>query len=221
VRKFIIPLATIAATAATMLVVASANAVSNPDVLTYGSAGGTNVAVGNTLSGSLASGQDATWATTSNGSEKATCTTSALTEKVTANPTSPGTADTTVQNQTFSNCSNSLGLTIQSATISSLPYPTTINDSLSNPVGISSLSALVVIEVNSGQVRRPQACGLVCPQDCHYIGTNLVGTDAFVNQPFDLAEGGGVNCPAVLYYSADYGPLQDTSISGDPTVYLN
>jgi hypothetical protein len=61
-------------------------------VLTTGAAGGTPVAVGDTLTASLASGTSATFHSRATGTSGVSCTSSQFTVTVTDNPPAPGTA---------------------------------------------------------------------------------------------------------------------------------
>ena len=102
------------AAATTLIIVLSAGPAwaRTVDVLTTGKVGGTNVAVGDILKASLASGTSSTFFKSATSTTGVKCSKSSFSAKVTANPAKPGTAKESLTSQTFSSCtSNVSGVT--------------------------------------------------------------------------------------------------------------
>lgn len=194
---------------------ASADAVA---VLTTGSVGGANVAVGDNLEAGLTSGTTATFFDASG--KGVTCTSAVFDATVTDNPAAPGVASESVTALTFSGCtSNIAGVkSVKSITIDNLPYAGAVDDS-SDTITIS------------GSVHATISLGLVIGSaTCKYTGptAGVVGavstTDgslAFSNQVFSKDTGSWAGCPSPENFTASFSPVQDTSVTGSPSVFLN
>jgi hypothetical protein len=191
------------------------------DVLTYGSAGGSNVAVGDVLTASLASGTTATFYNSATSTSGVSCTGSAFSATVTANPAASGTATESLTSQTFTGCTtNVFGTTgVQSLTITSLPYDTTVSDSSGDPLVVGDtttpVSTVVVLNTILGTIT------------CTYGGTSITGASSntdtsisFTNQGLPLTSG-SILCFSEGFFSAKYAPVLDSSQSGSPAVYTN
>jgi hypothetical protein len=213
-RRFILTAIGVAAAIVVMTPLAASAATT--DVLTVSKVGGTNVAVGATLKASLKSGTDATFFSpgTTTG---ITCTKSGFTEKVTKNPAKSGTADVSITAQTFSGCTaNVTGVdSVKSVKADKLPYKGTVSDAKGFPVTVAAPSATVDLNTEVGAI------------SCTYSATKLKGaasntgqTIAFKNQKLTFKSGSSL-CPASGDFSATYGPVKDTSVSGSPHVYVN
>lgn len=236
-RRYLIISATAALAALTLIGAASYASASTTDVLTYGSAGGTNVAVGNVLTSSLSSGTDATFYTTPGGTTGGSCSAGSLSTSVTSNPAAGGTADSSTSSQTFGTCSDNLSYTINSIYLQSA-YTAAISQ---YGVGVSTISAVMTGTIPLGvygpETGNSGARSEVCPETslmkpgivptcgtsvtCYYTGTNLSGTNVFTNQELVATDESNSLCPADMYFSATYNPLTDTSVTGDPQVYVN
>ncbi len=194
---------------------ASADSV---DVLTTGSVGGANVAVGDTLQAGLTSGTTATFFDASG--KGVTCTSAVFTASVTDNPAAPGVATESVTALSFSGCkSNIAGVTsVKSITIDNLPYSGAVDDS-SDTITIS------------GSVHATISLGLVIGgATCKYTGpsggvsgavSTADGSLAFSNQAFARDTGSWAGCPSPENFTATFGPVLDTSVTGSPAVYVN
>ncbi|MFE5628218.1 Tat pathway signal sequence domain protein [Streptomyces sp. NPDC056543] len=188
-------------------------------VLTTGSASGPSVAVGDVLAASLASGSTAKIATTSGGSTGITCNSSAFSATVTSNPAAPGTATETLTSHTLSTCTtNILGATgVQSITVNNLPYTT----------AVTSGGTLTVTAGSTGPIQTTLKINTILGvTTCVYRATSLTATPSntdnslsFSNQQFTKATGPGT-CPANGYFTAKYGPVQDSTQAGAP-VFVN
>lgn len=205
-RSLIISATAIAASLSLATLAASYATAGTVDVLTYGSQGGANVSVGDTLSSPLTANTSATFYTTTTGTTGGVCTASLTTGRVNTNPPVGGTATLTTTSQSFSHCTDNLSFSISSVTIST-PY-----------AGSMSASGVAVPSI-SGTVSGHDSFGRAVT--CHYSGSNLTGGISFTNQKLTTTAGSSSECPSALYYSASYGPLTDPSVSGDPIVYLN
>ncbi|KOX02950.1 hypothetical protein [Streptomyces sp. NRRL B-3648] len=187
-------------------------------VLTTGSAGGTAVAVGDTLTAPLASGTTATFYSSATGTSGVKCTGSQFTAKVTGNPTAPGTATESVTAHTFdsSTCSSNVTgvLGVNGITINNLPYSATITSAgtltVSPPSG-SVVQATVQLRTLLGTVTCVyQAPGLTGKAD------NADSSITFTNQQFTKSSGSSL-CFANGYFTAKYAPVTDAGAR----VYVN
>jgi hypothetical protein len=213
-KRLIISVGSAVATAALTLAgvaAATSASASTTDVLTYGSVGGTNVAVKSVLTSSLRSGTDATFYTgTTSPYFGVSCSTGSSSQTVSTNPAAGGTADLSTTSQSFSYCSQNLGeaYTIEEIDVTT-PYASTVS-----PDGSTIPSSTAVLEFSFDHVS----------YFCYYKGTNLSGTAKVTNQKYVETSGPlgeSSLCAADVYFSATYKALADTSVSGDPAVYLN
>jgi hypothetical protein len=203
------------AMAAVLLGVAPMTAASaaTHDVLTTGKVGGTNVKAGATLT---ANGSKITFAT--GGSSGINCKKAKFTAKVTKNPKAKGTATESLINQTFSGCSvhGISGATgVKSIVLNHRPYKTTIKDSAGDPVTVSKTNT--TIEINSS----------LGPLKCVYAAKTTTGhasnssqTITFSKQKFSK-QSGPAECPGSGTFSATFGPVVDSSVHGNPHVFVN
>jgi hypothetical protein len=213
-RKLLIP----AAAAVALLAVAPMTAASaaSHSVLTVSRVGGPNVKVGALLKAGLKSGTKAVFET--GGGTNVTCKKVMFTDQVTKNPSRPGTAIEKLKAQTFGSCTVK-GITgatsVQSVKLNKLPYTTTIKDSTGNPVAVTGTNTTISINTVLGAIH------------CTYIAKTTKGsannksqTITFVKQAFKLSSGPGT-CPKNGTFSAEFGPVQDTSVKGNPHVFVN
>jgi hypothetical protein len=199
-----------------MSTTALASPAATHDVLTSGKAGGANVATGAILKASLASKTTALFNAGKSG--KITCKTSSVTDKVTKNPAKPGTADLSLTAQSFSKCSaadNPNFTGVKSVTVNKLPYTTTISDSKGDPVSVSKTQVTLDLDTTVGVV----TC-VYKASSTHGSASNKTQTITFSNQEFKKSSGPEV-CPSSGKFSATYGPVLDTSVKGDPHVFVN
>jgi hypothetical protein len=215
-RKYLYFAAAAASVALTAMAALPASAATSA-VLT---AGGADVAVGDTVAASLASGTNATFFTSSTGSTGVTCTSSSFSSTVTSNPAAPGVATESVDGQTFSGCTaNNFGVFgVNSITVDNLPYSASVDDS-TNTITITGTSAAPI----QATVSLNTLFGAVT---CVYQanGNTLTGAVSnadnsitFSNQQFGLSSGSGL-CPGSSYFSAKYSPVTDTTAGAPVTV---
>ncbi|MFJ5304506.1 Tat pathway signal sequence domain protein [Streptomyces sp. NPDC088350] len=213
-------LAATAAAVAALALLPATTASADSTVLTYGSAAGTAVPVGDVLTASLASGTNATLATSSGGTSGITCTGSTLSATVMANPAAPGTATESATAQTFSGCtSNVLGVTgVRSITVNNLPYSTAANSDGTvtvTPASGSTIQTTVVLSTLLGSI----TCVYRAPS-LAAVSSNSATSLTFTNQAFTKFSG-SVLCAGNGYFTATYAPVVDSSVSGSPAIYTN
>src|SRR6266702_4391789 len=204
-RRYLTISATVLAAALAITAAATYASATTTDTLTYGSKGGTNVAVGSVLTTTLQSGTNATFYTTTDGTTGGVCSSGALSATVQSNPPAGGVADTSTTSQTFTNCTNNLNISSMSVSIST-PYAAT-----------SSVYGIGINTINS-TITGWMGTWVKHFITCYYTGTNISGTTTFTNQLLSLSSG---SSSSVMYFSAAYNQFVDTSVSGNPIVYVN
>ncbi|MEU3612317.1 Tat pathway signal sequence domain protein [Streptomyces sp. NPDC006872] len=219
-RRHTVP-ALAASAVLTALAFLPATAASADDaVLTYGSAAGNAVSVGDVLTASLANGTTATLATSSTGTSGITCTGSTLSATVTDNPAAPGTATESATAQTFSGCtSNVFGVRgVQSITVNDMPYTTSAASDGTvtvTPASGSAIQTTVVLSTLLGSV----TCVYQAPS-LSAVSSNSDTSLTFTNQVFSKVSG-SLLCTGKGYFTATYAPVVDSSVDGTPAVYIN
>jgi hypothetical protein len=219
-RRFAQSAAVIVTLAAAGLFLASPAHAAGSNVLTTGSVGGANVAVGDVVTASLKSGTNATFTA---GSGTVACTVSQFTATVTSNPAAGGVAAETLTAQTFSSCTASgiFGVTgVNSITVNNLSYNTSV-DASSSTVSLSAgangpVQATVSLRTILGSVTcayRPTSGSLTG------AASNADNSIAFTNQALTKSTGSGV-CPGTSTFNATYAPSNDTSVAGSPAVFV-
>jgi hypothetical protein len=194
-----------------------ASAATTPHVLTITKVGGTNVAVGAKLSASLKSGTKVVFSDGSSGS--ISCAKSSVAESVTANPAKPGTATLSITGQTFGTCTatiDGITATVKSVTAYKLPYKTTVSDATGLPVTVTKPGATVVASADGVTV--------TCTYQAATIkgaASNTGSAVSFKNQAFKVLSGSNSLCPASGDLTVAYAPVEDTSVKGDPHVFVN
>jgi len=217
----------IASTAAILFTVAVGIFVAAPAhaaaaaVLTTGSVGGPNVAVGDVVSSSLKSGTTAKFFTTATGTTGVQCSTSQFTGTILTNPDAGGVATENLTAQTFSNCtSNIFGVNaVRSITVNNLPYNATLNGT-SKALTLTGASGAIQATVVLGTLFGNVTCAYQA------VGNTLAGsannTDNslnFANQQLSKSTG-PVVCPGSSFFTANYAPARDTTAAGSPLVFV-
>ncbi|HEY9242713.1 MAG TPA: hypothetical protein VIP48_12060 [Streptosporangiaceae bacterium] len=192
------------------------------DVLTSGSLAGTNVAVGDVITSSLASGTTANFYSSSTGTSGVTCSTSSFTGTVLTNPAASGTATESVTDQEFSDCSsNVVGvLGVTSVTVQNLPFSAAVDDSTDTITITGTDAAPIETTVVLSTLLGSATC--VYEADADTVTGAVSNTDnsiTFTNQQFDLQSGSSL-CFANGFFSATYAPVQD-STAGSAAVFVN
>ncbi|MCX5527209.1 Tat pathway signal sequence domain protein [Streptomyces bobili] len=193
---------TVAALSLTAVTPASA---ADPAVLTTANG---DVAVGDVLTASLASGTNATLYSSATGTSGVSCAASGFTATVTDNPTAPGTATESLTGHTFGSCSaNVIGvLGVTSITVNNLAYSTAVSSDGTvtvTPAAGSTIQTTVVLRTLLGSI------------NCVYQAPSLTGTASnadnsitFTGQHFTKSSGSSL-CFANGYFTAKYAPVTD------------
>lgn len=192
-------------------------------VLTTGSAGGANVAVGDVLAASVATGTTADFATSSGGSTGIKCAASTFTATVVDNPAAPGVATESTTAQTFASCTaNILGVTgVTSVVVDNVPFATTV-DGATGAVAVTGTDAAPIqTTLKLRTILGSVTC--VYRADGGAIAGTAGATESsigFANQQFNKFSG-PITCPANGYFTATYSPVTDTTLADAPAVYTN
>jgi len=214
-RKVFVPAAAAAAMLLAVLPMTAASAAPKSDVLTITKVGGANVKVGAVLTASLKKGTTANFFKphTTTGVK---CKSVSFTDKVTSNPTHPGTAKELLTKQTFNKCSSNVGgvKSVKSVTLNKLPYKTTISDSKGNPVTVYATSTTIKLNSILGTL----TC-IYTAKTTKGVASNTGQTITFTNQLFTLKSGSS-GCFPKGSFSATFGPVKDSS-AGNAAVYIN
>jgi hypothetical protein len=222
IMRKLLYVATAVASALLSAAIALPASAATPDVLTYGSVGGSNVAVGDTVSAALASGTTANFDSDTTDTSGVSCSTSQFTGTVLTNPAASGVATESVTAQSFGSCSsNVLGVTgVNFVTVANLPFSASVSDT-ADTITVTGTSAAPIestVELNT----------LFGAVDCVYEANNdtLTGTVSntdqsinFSNAQFNLISGSAL-CFTNGYFTASYAPVQDTT-QGSAAVYVN
>jgi hypothetical protein len=175
--------------------------------------------VGAVLKASLVTGTSAVF---SLGTEKLTCKAAKFSAKVTANPVKPGTAKESLTAQSFSKCkvTGIAGVTFKSLKVKNLPFHATVSDAKGFPVKITGQSKtkpiLVTVTVTFG------GNDVVCSFKAASVSGHALNKGSkitFSKQKFTKT--GGALCPASANFTAAFGPVVDSSVSGSPKVFVN
>lgn len=198
-------------------------------VLTIGKKGGPAVKKRAVLKASLPKGTDAVFAL---GSFSATCKSSTLHAKVTANPSSRGKATLSLTQATISKCTLKgapTGVSLTGVKVLSLPYDVTINSAKRFPVTIAGRSSAKPLSLQATIDASSLGAGTLT---CVYTAPKVTGHASstgnkvsLVKQKLtlDAAASSSTECglaPSVTF-SATYGPVRDTTVRHSPKVFFN
>jgi hypothetical protein len=207
-------LGAIGAAAAIVVMTPMVASAATTDVLTITKVGGTNVAAGAVLHANLKSGTDAVFSEGTEGS--VSCAKSAVTESVTTNPAKPGPATLSITGQSFSSCTadiSGITVTVKSVKAYKLPYATTVSGTAGHPVTVTMPGAVITASAEGETIK--------CTYQAATISGSETGTAlAFTDQAFTLLTGSSL-CPASGDLTVTYAPVKDTSVTGDPKVFVN
>lgn len=193
-------------------------------VLTSGSLGGANIAVGAVLTAAVAAGTTSDFATSSGGSTGIKCAESSFTATVLDNPVAPGVATESTTAQTFGSCTaNILGVTrVQSVVVNNTPFATTVESGTGKVTVSGTEAAPIQTTLRLGTILGSVTC--VYRADGGAItgvSSNEDNSITFTDQQFNKASG-PITCPANGYFTAKYSPVLDTTVPEAPaTVFTN
>jgi hypothetical protein len=220
-RKYWYAPLTVLAAAMAFVMMASASA-SATAVLTLGSAGGPDVSVGDTLTGSLKSSTTANFTSTPGGATGVFCSSSTFTGTVTSNPPAGGTASGTLDTQSFSSCTDTItGVTgVNSVVVNNLSYVLSVNGTTK----VVTLSPGTAGPIKT-TIKLNTVFGLItCVYQAH--NTSLTGSASntdnsinFTDQQFDKISGPS-SCFANGFFTATYAPILDQT-QGNQAVFVN
>jgi hypothetical protein len=194
-----------------------ASAATTAHVLTITKVGGTNVAVGAKLSASLKSGTKAVFSEGTEGS--VSCAKSTVAETVKTNPVKPGSATLSITGQTFSTCTASISgvsVTVKSVTAYKPPYAATVSDAKGLPVTVTKPGAVIVVSALGETITCTYQAASI-----KGVSSNTGSSVTFTDQAFKLLTGSSSLCPSTGDLTVAYAPVEDTSVKGDPHVFVN
>jgi hypothetical protein len=216
-RRLILAAIGAAGAVAVMMPMAASAATPKTDVLTITKVGGTNVAAGAKLSASLKTGTKAVFSDGSAGS--VSCAKSAVAETVTTNPAKPGTAALSVTGISLSSCTASISgitVTVKSVTDYKPPFKATVSDAKGLPVTVTEPGFVVVASADGITATCTfQAASI------KGVASNTGSSVSFTDQAFKLLPGSSSFCPSGGDLTVAYAPVEDTSVKGDPHVFVN
>jgi hypothetical protein len=191
------------------------------NVLTYGSLGGTNVAVGNVLTSGLKTGTVATFYSTTTGTTGVKCSVSAFSATVLTNPAAGGTATESLTSQTFGTCtSNVPGVTsVMSVVVNNLPYNASVNGTSKAVTITGGTAGVIQTTVKLGTLLGGITCVYLADLNTvKGLASNTDNSITFTNQKFNKSSG-PATCFTTAWFSAVYAPVTDSSIAGSPSVF--
>jgi len=216
-------LAAVAALSAALIGTPAHAAADEVAVLTTGSAGGTNVAVGDVVSATIKAGTTADFANSSGGTTGVKCAESAFTATVVANPPAPGVATESTTAQTFGSCTtNILGATrVNSVVVNNAPFNTTVESGTGKVTVTGTATAPIQTTLKLGTILGSVTCVYVATSgSITGVSSNVDNSIAFTNQQFSKSSG-PITCPASGFFTATYAPVLDTTVAGSPAVFTN
>ena len=202
-------------------VAASPASAASDAVLTSGDTGpngGTNVAVGDTLTAGLASGTTTTFFDASG--KGVTCTGAAFTATVSTNPTvGSGDATESIGGLSFTGCTSNISgvRSVKSITIDNLPYSGDVSDTAGTITITGSVHATIVLNLVIGTA----TCKYTGPT-AGVVGSAVAASNSldFTNQAFAKDTGSWSGCPGPENFTASFAPVIDTTVGG-ADVYVN
>jgi len=196
-------------------------------VLTIKRKGGPAVRKRAVVKASLAKGKSAVFAL---GSFSASCSSSTLQAKVTANPSSRGKATLSLTGDTMSKCKlkGVSGISLTGVKALNLPYDLTISSAKGFPVTIAGkskdkpLSFQATISVSGDST--PVVCVFTAPK-AKGNASNKGNEVSVAKQKFTLDKKKSsslcAEAASSATFSATYGPIQDTSVRHSPKVFVS
>jgi hypothetical protein len=205
-RKFVVMLSSLATMLVASLGLGTATAAAS-DVLTVGSVGGTNVAVGDTLFGPTTGNE-----VFASGFASITCTGGGTTGTVSSNPAAPGTATITGTGLLFrptnpGTCNSNLGVA-------------TVSASAPGSLSVSS-SGVVSVNGSSGNftVPGPTSCSYKVASAQTGTASNSDNSISFNQIPVSKTAG-GVLCSSTGTETIKFAPIEDSTQSNGK-VFVN
>jgi hypothetical protein len=199
-------------------------AAKSKPVLTVGKKGGPAVKKGAVLKASLAK---KTTVTLTLGSFSATCKSSTIKARVTANPSRPGKATLSVTGQSIGKCSLKVtGVTLKGITALNLPYHATVSNAKGDPVTItaSKKSKPLGFKATIALGSTPLTCVYTAKKVSGHA-SNTGNKVSFTKQSFTLNKAkSSSDCSipgTTATFSATYRPIVDTTAKHSPKVFIS
>jgi hypothetical protein len=216
-RKFLY-MPVLAAVAALTVLAAGPAQAAGGDVLT---AGGNNVVVNDVITGSSTS------AVLSTSIGKITCTVAGFSAKAASNPAAPGTATETVTSLSASSCTSTItgttGVTSVGLNGSSTPTASVCSTSACPASPVTTVPELFI-----SPTVKVVLTSVLGPVTCIYGGTTLFASVnnagdsfTFTSQSVNRQTGSSTACPSTGTYTATYGSVKDTTMTGSPAITVN
>jgi hypothetical protein len=202
-------------------------------VLTVGKKGGSAVKKRAVLKASLAKGTKVTFALMVSGtSYSATCTSSSLKAKVTANPSSRGKATLSLTGETITHCTlknGPDGITLTGVKALNLPSDVTISSAKGLPVTIAGRSKTKPLgfqaTINASSVGLGNLECVYTAKKVTAQASNTGNKVSAANQKFtvDTKKSSSSECAIAssVTFSATYGPIRDTTVKHSPKVFVS
>jgi hypothetical protein len=176
-------------------------------VLTTGSVGGTNVAVGDLLSSGVVGGPN--------------CSSASTQAAVHFNPAVPGTATLQLTSLTFSNCTIDMGPGIGpvpgTVVVNDLPLSMSIGDGSGDPATLGVVSLTVSVSGGSSSCAYASPASLTGSYDNGTASITFSGSLAFSGGTGPLK----ANCPSSPLNIPKFTSVADSSQPGSPAVFVN
>ncbi len=219
-RKYLyLAMAAASATVMAAPIVAQAAPAGPSPVLTISKPGGTAVKPGAALKASLAKGSKAVFTL---GPITISCKSSSFTAIVISNPHAPGKATESISAESISKCtSNVPNLMISGVKALNLPYKSSVSDAKGFPVTVTGRKKSKPIELTA--TAKLGTTTFSCVYKAAKVAgkaSNKGSTITITKQPFTKVSGAAA-CPGTASFSAKYGPVRDTSVKGNPAVFVN
>jgi len=177
-------------------------------VLTTGSVGGTNVAVGDLLTSPVAGGPD--------------CTSASAQASTDFDPAVPGTATLQLTSLTFNSCTIDMGSAVgtlpASVAVNNLPYAMSIGDGSGDPATVGPMS--LTISMNGGS----STCSYASLASVTGSYDNTTSSIVFSGSSLGFSGGTGPlapNCPSSPLSFPTFTSVADSSQPGSPAVFVN
>lgn len=204
-------------------IVADAAPAAHSHVLTIRKVHGTAVKPGAKLQASLVKGTSAVFSLTGSFSLTIKCKSSSFTARVVRNPLAPSKATESLTAESVGKCTiNFMGATVKATKALNLPYNSTVSDKKGFPVSVSGRIKSKPIELTA---TASTTSGSIT---CTYMAASIAGaasnkgnTITITKQKLKLAPGSNGLCPVNAAFTAKYGPVRDTSVTGKPAVFVN
>lgn len=195
------------------------------NVLTAGSLGGANIAVGDVLTADIQVGKSADFDSRADGSGGGIqCAISKFTAAVVDNPPAPGVATESTTGQTFESCKSTIvGVNkVLSVTVNNAPFATTV----ASGTGTVTVTGTATAPIQT-TLRLETGLGTI---SCVYranggsitgVSDNTDNSISFTKQQFNRSSGNFLLCPTNGFFTARYINVTDNTVVPAAKVFTN